>query len=634
MPSDPVSAPTTDEQTLTDRLRRWSVERAQQRAFTFVDYPDLASPGRHRTLTWGQLSSRAEALAAQLSEVARPGDRAALMMPQGLDYVTGFLACLLARVVAVPLFPPDLPGHESRVAAVFEDCEPACALVTTAGEQLVRDFARGTAVAEVPLVVVGSRGERGGVNGDGGVNGNGDRTRADGSSVAGGAGASAGAGVSVGPAPGLDEIAYLQYTSGSTRVPAGVMISHRNVLANAMQALAAFDAMSSPATAVGWLPLFHDMGLVLSVAAPVVGGFSSVLMDPVAFLEKPERWLKLLSLYPGVLSAAPNFAYDYCASRVGPEQAAGLRLDRVRGLVNGSEPVRAETVRRFQFAFGRAGLRPEAHCPSYGLAEATVFVATDGPAAAPHEVTCRRDALTEGRIVPVERSVRGETDEVGEGAKEAVTSLVACGIAVGQELRIADPSTRAVLPDDMVGEILLRGPNIGLGYWKKSEKTAETFDTVLPGTGEQAWLRTGDLGAIHEGRLLVTGRLKDLLIADGRNHYPQDVEETLQSALTACVRRGRIAVFTVPGEEGELIVAVAEHRREVIPDDALRADADRTGRAQVSVAHGLRLDRLLLVPPEAVVRTSSGKVSRSACRTAFLRGDYAGSQLPRQEGGR
>jgi acyl-CoA synthetase (AMP-forming)/AMP-acid ligase II len=595
----------TDDRPLTDLLRRWAVERAHQRAFTFVDFPDLDSPGRHHTLTWSQLSARAEAVAAQLREVARPGDRAALLMPQGLDYVTGFLACLLAQVVAVPLFPPDLPGHEGRVAAVLEDCEPACALVTASGAQAVQAFVDESGLASVPLIPIG--GEL--------------------SAASTAATAAAAAKAPALPPPNLDEIAYLQYTSGSTRVPAGVMISHRNVLANARQAIDAFDAAHLPTTSVGWLPLFHDMGLVLSVATPVAGGFPSVLMDPVAFLEKPERWLRLLSLYPGVLSAAPNFAYDYCASRVSPEQAAELRLDRVRALVNGSEPVRAGTVRRFQSAFTAAGLRPEAQCPSYGLAEATVFVTTDGPAAIPHEVTCRRDALAVGRIVPA-----------GNAAEHEVTSLIACGAPVGQELRIVDPSTGAILPEGVVGEILLRGPNIGLGYWKHVEQTAEFFDVELPGTGEQTWLRTGDLGAIYEGRLLVTGRLKDLLIADGRNHYPQDIEETVQAALE-CVRRGRIAVFAVPGAEGELVVAVAEHHRDLIPDDALRAEADRTARARVATVHGLRIDQLVLVPSGAVARTSSGKVSRSACRAAFLSGEYgeygeytyAGQQ---REGGR
>jgi acyl-CoA synthetase (AMP-forming)/AMP-acid ligase II len=680
MSSNPTTGPvpTAEDQTLTDLLRRWAVERPHQPAFTFVDYPELDSPGRQHTLTWGRLAARAEELAGRLRQAARPGDRAALLMPQGLDYVTGFLACLLAQVVAVPLFSPDLPGHEGQLAAVLEDCEPACALVTVAGVGLVGEHVGKARIGQLPLVVVETG--QNDTDDDSDANASADEAVASASPRAARAAAvptpapaASRAGSASGsadlpdlpdlPRPGLDEIAYLQYTSGSTRTPVGVMISHRNVLADARQALTAFAAPEGAGTLVGWLPLFRDMGLVLSVAAPVYAGLSSVLIDPVAFLEKPVRWLRLLSQYPDAMSAAPDSAFDYCASRVGPDQVAGLRLDRVRALINGGEPVRRESIRRFQSALGPAGLRPEAHCPSYGLAEATAFVATDGPDEPVHEVVCRRDALAEGRIVKaanqdansnvdsaaavgriakpgngnsacdnsacdnsgsdnLSSAETGNADDYAVNAAEAVTTLIACGVPVGQELLVVDPATKAIQPENLVGEILVRGPNIGLGYWKNTEQTAETFEFVLPSTGERPWLRTGDLGAIHRGRLLVTGRIKDLLIADGRTHYPQDVEDTIESAL-ACVRRGRIAVFAVPAEEGELVVAVAEHRREQVPDDATRAEADRIARARAATAHGLRLDRIVLVGPGRVARTSSGKVSRSACRAAYLRGEYA-----------
>jgi long chain fatty acid CoA FadD26 len=449
-----------------------------------------------------------------------------------------------------------------------------------------------------------------------------------------------------------DEIAYLQYTSGSTRTPTGVMISHRNIVANGAQALRAFgvfdgthgaadldqvDGASGPVVSVGWFPLFHDMGLVLSIAAPLVGGYPSVLMDPVAFLAKPERWLRLLSAYPGAASAAPNFAYDYCASKVRPNVAADLRLGKILALINGSEPVRADTVSRFSEAFAIGGLRPEVHCPSYGLAEATVFVATDGPAEPPRAVVCRRDALAEGRIEAVdaasadadaEAAASADVDadaDAAAGADKEVVTLVSCGGPVGQELRIVEPGTSRILREDVVGEILVCGPNIALGYWKRAEQSAEVFGAVLPQTGEQPWLRTGDLGALHEGRLLVTGRLKDLLIVDGRNHYPQDIEETVQCALGGG-HQGRAAVFSIPGDGSELVVAVAEQRRDLTGDAVRRGVAERAARARVAAAHGLRLDRLVLVPPGSIPRTSSSKVSRSACRAAFLRGDYTTRQ--------
>ncbi len=580
MPSDFAlsSAPAGADLLLIARLRQLAAERAHQRAFTFVDYPEPDSPGRHRTLTWGQLLSRAETVATQLADVVRPGDRAALLLPQGLDYVAAFLGCLMARVVAVPLFPPDLPGHEDRIAAVLEDCEPACALVTAASAAATqRSTATVANLTGLPLLRV-----------DGEVRGPATQRLV----------------ATANPDP--DEVAYLQYTSGSTRVPTGVMISHRNVVANALQGVSAFDIANGPTTAVAWLPLFHDMGLVLSIATPLVAGFPSVLMDPVAFLERPERWLRLLGEFPGALSAAPNFAYEYCVTRVAPQQLADVRLDRVRALVNGSEPVRIETLRRFREAFAPHGLRAEVLCPSYGLAEATVFVTTDGLQAPPLEVKCSREALAEGLVVT---------------ASDDAVSLVACGRPAGQELRVIDPVTKALLPESAIGEIVLRGPNIGAGYWKRPEQSAETFGLRLEGTGERPWLRTGDLGAVHDGRLLVTGRLKDLLIVDGRNHYPHDIEESIQEALSS-VRKGRVAVFGLPHADGERIVAVAEHRRDLAPDDTMREHSDRTARARVSTAHGLRLDRLVLVPPGSVPRTSSGKVSRSACRIAFLRGEY------------
>jgi acyl-CoA synthetase (AMP-forming)/AMP-acid ligase II len=571
-------------------LRDLAARQAHQRAFTFVDYPDLRSEGRSRTLTWSQLHDRALVAAARVREVARPGDRAVLLMPQGLDYVAAFLGCLTAGVIAVPLFPTDQPGHGSRVAAVLADCEPACALVNAAGAAAAQAYLdqSGQGNGRMPLVTV---------------------------DVSQPAPAADTARTWDDPAPG--DVAYLQYTSGSTRTPAGVMITHENVVLNARQVLSAFPA----GTCVSWLPLFHDMGLMVNICLPVVGGFPSVLMDPVAFLARPERWLRLLGAHPKAFAAAPNFAYDYCVAKVKPEAVADLRLDQVAALVNGAEPIRPRTVRAFAAAYAATGLRPEVLCPSYGLAEATVFVASDGPQAAPHEVACERAALAEGRIVPAS----ADADEASRA------TLVACGAPFGQEVRIVEPGTPHTLPDGAVGEILVRGPNVGVGYWKRAEQSAEVFGAVLPGSGEQPWLRTGDLGAIHDGRLLVTGRLKDLLIIDGRNHYPQDVEETVHAALDAD-RRERAAVFAVPGDAGEAVVAVAERgrgrmKREAEASAAAPADlassVDHIVRARVAGTHGLRLDRLVLVPPGTIPRTSSGKVSRSACRAAYLRGEYA-----------
>ncbi|MEV2228545.1 fatty acyl-AMP ligase [Streptomyces phaeochromogenes] len=562
---------------LTDHLRHWARHRPQQRAFSHVDFPDSAPTGVHRALGWRALDARARAVADRLVQVASPGERAALVLPQGLDYAAGFLGCLYARVIAVPLFGPQLPGHEGRLAAVLADCEPACLLSDSGTARAMGEFIRERGLAEVPVVPVDQlQVQRGGFIDSGEPSG----------------------------APEPDDIAYLQYTSGSTRSPAGVMISHANVVANARQAIDAFIADPDAATTVGWLPLFHDMGLVLSIAAPVVGGFPSVLMDPSAFLQDPVRWLRLLGSYEGTVSAAPNFAYDYCVARTAPALVDELRLDRVRVLINGSEPVRAGTVDRFHTTFAPAGLDPAAHCPAYGLAEATVFVTASSRDEPSSAVACDADALTEGRIE--------------ETSDESAAVLVPCGAPVGQELRIVGRDG-AVLPQGRVGEIQLRGPNIGLGYWKRAGLTAETFGF---GAAED-WLRTGDLGALHDGRLLVTGRLKDVLIVDGRNHYPQDIEETVQTAV-ALIRRDHLAAFGVTRADdvGEDLIVVAEHRRDTDPTPEDTQNAERVVRAAISARHGLRLGSLLLVPPGSVPRTSSGKVSRAATRARFLDGGF------------
>ncbi|WP_263170826.1 fatty acyl-AMP ligase [Streptomyces sp. SCSIO ZS0520] len=571
---------------LTDHLRHWAAARAHQRAFTHVDFPGPTAPGTHRSLSWRALDERARAVADGLLRVAAPGERAALVLPQGLDYVSAFLGCLYAGVIAVPLFTPELPGHEGRLASVLRDCEPACLLVTSAGGPTVAAFAAEHGLPEVAQLPV-------------------DELLTPGTGRL--------------PSPAPEDIAYLQYTSGSTRTPAGVLISHANVLANARQGIAALNPAALPVTTVGWLPLFHDMGLLLSVAAPVTGGFPSVLMDPVAFLEEPARWLRLLGGYPGAISAAPNFAYDYCVARTDEDTVDELRLERVRALLNGSEPVRGTTLERFAAHFAPAGLAPEALCPAYGLAEATVFVTSDSPDRAPDTVRCSAAALAEGRVEP---------GAPGEGR----TALLVCGPPAGQEIRVADPATGAVLGPGAVGEIQLRGPNIGLGYWKKDQLSADCFGVHAPGEGaaEGGWLRTGDLGALYEGRLLVTGRLKDLIIVDGRNHYPQDIEETVQSAL-AVVRRDRLTAVGVPAADGtgEELVVIAEHRRGLAPGPAEAREALALARAAVSARHGVRLADLVLVAPGAVPRTSSGKVARAASRARLTSGGFAAVEAGR-----
>ncbi|MBE8524880.1 fatty acyl-AMP ligase [Amycolatopsis sp. H6(2020)] len=546
--------------TLIACLRHWAATTPDTPALTFADFATDPA-GRRRSLSWRQLAERVDAAAGALP--VSPGDRVAVLCPQSQDYVIGFLAAIAAGAIAVPLFDPGLPGHAGRLAAVLADCTPS-AVVTTADARPGVEAFLGPDIAVVAV----------------------DRPEP----------------ARTWPAPTAapGDVAYLQYTSGSTRSPAGVVLTHANVLANVTQAVRGLGLDPKAATTVSWLPLFHDMGLVLGLITPLALGLRSVLMDPLAFIERPVRWLELLGDHAGSWSAAPNFAFHYCASRIRAADRARLRLGRVTAIVNGAEPINPDVLDRFHTAFAAAGYRPELTRPAYGLAEATVFVTT-GPAAAPRVTTFDRDALATGTARPAADGVR----------------LVACGAPAGQLVALVDPDTAVVLPDGSVGEIWVHGPNVGAGYWQKPLDSTETFG-ARPAGDERPWLRTGDLGVRHDGELYIAGRIKDLIIVDGRNHYPQDVEATAASADPG-IRPGSVAAFAVAGTDTEAVVVVAEHRGHA--DLAERALAAAIRRL-ISEAHGLALRDVLLVPPGRVPRTSSGKIARGACRDRYLAGDY------------
>ncbi|WP_158890539.1 fatty acyl-AMP ligase [Amycolatopsis anabasis] len=566
-----------DYEPLTDSLARLAED--ERPAFTFIDY-GTDRDGVEHTISWAELNRRAKAVAATLAELTEPGERVAVLCPQNLDYVVGFFATLYSGTIGVPLFAPEVSAHGQRLVGALADADPEVWLTSTEALGSIHELRDGQPVPRPKHVVAVDTV---------------DSARADGFQH-----------VPLSP----EQPAYLQYTSGSTRSPAGAVITHRAVAVNAAQIQLAYQ-VGAHSTCVGWLPFFHDMGLVQLICLPVHAGCRSVFTTPFSFTRKPVRWLRLLGGYPNTISAAPNFAFEYAAAKLTDADRAALDLSGVRTAINGSEPVRATTIAGFQAACGPLGFAPEAHKPSYGLAEATVFVSATPGDAAPRILTVDRERLGAGEAVEV------PADD------DKALALVTAGRPVGQLVRIADIETREALPDGRVGEIWVHGPNVASGYWRQPERSAETFAGELANAGADTpatgWLRTGDLGVVHDGDLFITGRLKDLIIIDGKNHYPQDIEATAQEAHPA-IRRDRLAVFSIERDGHEGPVVVAEFSQHVPEEQRDAEEVGRAVRAAVAQHHDLRLLDFVLVRPGTVQRTSSGKIARSATRKRYLDG--------------
>ncbi|MEU0075821.1 fatty acyl-AMP ligase [Streptomyces sp. NPDC006332] len=576
--------------TLSRHLALSARQAPDETAFTFVDF-HADRDGTSVELTWNELDTRVRAVAAGLRRAGAVGERVAIVAPQGLDYVVGFLGSLCAGAIAVPLFPPDLPGHGEKLAAVLADAQSALAISAPDQREAVADFCTGHGITP-PVRVMSVEGLV--------------RT-------AGTPGAEARTALE--PLP--EDCAYLQYTSGSTRTPSGVEITHANVCVNARQTLEAYDVGPGLRSVVSWLPLYHDMGLMIGIVMPLVRRMPSVLMDPLAFVQQPVRWLRLLTQHDGALTAAPNFAYDYCVHRVPPEERTDLSLGSVAVMINGSEPVSPRTLERFHEAFAPSGIHRTTMRPSYGLAEATVFVAASPAGEEPTVTPFDRELLAQGIA---------RVAEPAEGG--SVTELVACGRPTDQEVAIVDPATGRRQDDGTVGEIWLRGPNIGRGYWGRPQD-GHHFGAVMEGEDPddpaRRWLRTGDLGIWHDKQLYVTGRIKDLVIVDGTNHYPHDIELTVENAHPA-VRRHHTAAFAVPTDEGERLVVVAEHASAVSDPHTRLDEVTRAVRGAVSVTHGIAVHDFVYAPPGAVPRTTSGKVARAACRARYLDGTWTATR--------
>jgi acyl transferase domain-containing protein/acyl-CoA synthetase (AMP-forming)/AMP-acid ligase II/NADPH:quinone reductase-like Zn-dependent oxidoreductase/acyl carrier protein len=574
-------------------LREHANSRPDETAFTYVDYEqDWA--GVEESLTWSQLYRRTLNVAQELKARGSAGDRAVILAPQGLEYVVAFLGALRAGQIAVPLSMPVDGSSDERVSAVLRDASPSAILTTSSVAANIAEYAKSEpgqcapSLIEVDLLDLDAQ-----------------------------------------QAPAAESLpitAHLQYTSGSTRTPAGVMVSHRNIQVNVEQIIAAYyeqDGGVAPpdTTVVSWLPLFHDMGLIFGIAFPVLGGFRTVLTSPPSFLQRPARWMQLLAANSHAFSAGPNIAFELAARKTSDDDLAGLDLGGVRNILNGAERVNPPTLRRFAERFARFNLRPEALRASYGLAEATLYVATRESGQPPETVFFESEKLTAGHA----KRCAG-----GDGIP-----LVSYGMPQSPTVRIVDPDTSAECPAGTVGEIWVHGDNVADGYWQKPEETERTFGATLvdpsAGAPDGPWLRTGDLGFFSDDEMFIVGRIKDLLIVYGRNHAPDDIEATIQE-----ITRGRCVAIAVPDDDGvEKLVTVVELKA---PDDSKEA-MDRLAAVRreltsaISKSHGLSVADLVLVPPHSIPLTTSGKVRRRDCLQRYLRNEFTrlDALIPRPE---
>ena len=519
-------------------------------------------------LTAAELRDRAAAVAAALTdEGIRPGDVALLIATPPLEFIVGLLGCMWAGVIAAPVAFPRRAEHvETRLEPVRANAGAVAVVAGTPQGPAEASVLELITAGELPVVAVTAPA------------------------------------VAAPPAPAADrEVAYLQYTSGSTSEPRGVIVTHDNLIAN-LEVARTLLGYECDSINVSWCPLTHDMGLIMGALPSVGFGMTSVLMTPSAFIRRPLSWMRAMSAYGGTHGYSPNFGYDLLVDRSTAEERAMLDLSAVRSLINGAEPVRRRTRERFIEAFAVSGLPPQAHTPGYGLAESSVLVSAAPLPSAGGDVFVEAAAL--------------ERDEIAirDAAGEDVRELCLCGVpGPGYDIRIVDPATCEELPPDRVGELWIRGRSVCPGYWKREEETLATFGGLLAGGDGTPYLRTGDLAFMHEGEIVICGRSKDVIVIHGRNLYPQDIELAAELAHPA-LRLGGSAAFAAHDEAGkESLVVVAEVDGEPDP-----AEIARSVSAAVLREFELQVMDVLLVPPQGIPKTSSGKKQRSATRRIWL----------------
>ncbi len=572
-----ISASSLQFSTLVDLLRWRATNQPEQRIYTFLTDGEAEKD----FFTHAQLDGQARQLGSLLQRQIPPGERALLIYPSGLEFISAFFACLYSGIVAVPVYPPSTARSDrtlSRLRAIARNAGPQVILTCTALASRVQGLlAQAPELAHIPVVVT-----------DESVASTAEQWQR--------------------PQLSQETLAFFQYTSGSTGIPKGVMVTHGNLLHNSLL-VEQFCLHPEAASGVTWLPLYHDLGLIGGILQPLYAGYPSTIMAPASFLQRPYRWLQAITKYKATISGAPNFAYDLCVRKVTPQQKEGLDLSSWEIVANGAEPVRAETIERFATAFAAQGLRRSYLYPCYGLAEATLVVSAGKKGVFPAILPFQARALEQDKAVPA-----GQPDE-----KETRT-LVSIGNTQSEQkmrLLIVQPDTLEPCPDDSVGEIWISGPSVAQGYWGRPEETERTFAAYLASSSEGPFLRSGDLGFYHNGELFITGRLKDLIIIRGSNHYPQDIEQTVENCHAALRSPGCAAFsFDIEGEERLIIVQEVERTARSQNMDEVVAVIRQT----IAESHELQVYAIVLIRPGSLPKTSSGKVQRRTTREAYLDG--------------
>lgn len=592
-------------QNIIDLLQFRGQSQPHQIAYTFLEDGKTET----ETITYAQLNVAVKTLATRLQTLIQPGDRVLLLYPPGLDFIVSFLGCLSAGAIAVPLFPPKRNQKLSRLQVILSDAEAKIALTnTTVFSHLQNQI---TQIPELETLYWIATDEPETFTPE------------------------------VWQPPQIDDktIAFLQYTSGSTGQPKGVMVSHQNLLHNSRLIYQGFGH-TPDSHGVIWLPFYHDMGLIGGVLQPLYGGFPVSLMSPMSFLQNPLQWLQAISHYQASTSGGPNFAYDLCVQKISPQERKKLDLSHWKVAFTGAEPVRAETLEQFADTFAECGFRREAFYPCYGMAEATLFITGGKPEHPPMVATLDEEALQHHRVIPASPE------------SEKKMRVVGCGHpGLDTQIRIVDPDTAIPCKNDQVGEIWVSGESVTQGYWNQPELTQLIFNAYLADTHTGPFLRTGDLGFLHDGELFVTGRCKDVMIIRGCNYYPQDLEMTVENAHSS-LRAGSTAAFTIEqaGESQLVIVAEVERRymsrrrndeknsadlldcrchdrryKRVLseeipahPQPYIAQEVMEAIQRAVSESHGLCVRAIALLRPGSLPKTSSGKIQRFACRQGFL----------------